>query len=738
MLRDDERTAWNAFFDAAPLFAGEELASQGDGPDPPDVLCVGKSGKKIGVELTKWVEHEQITDGSGRKLLEDSYLSVIRSEREPKPDRIGRVVLYDKSKRLKPEDQAQLRRELFALVAKESATPDPPEDPQRPPLAVPPWNTPQGGPVRDFTGFPILAKYLDEIWFYPREKFDFPDEPWVMFELRGGAYTPDSMVQAAIDRIRDKIKKYERANHRAKHSLAEFDLLSFFCDEALLHNTPTHGVDFGFSELAEKVAQTLKDDPKVFDRIFLFHPHESQMAFCVYPRFGVWVLLRRMLKTFVHSFFATVQAKWIDSLGTVIAIAWFFATKDVSSWERIASLLWVWAPICAGHLISATWKVWKEISRPPAPASHPGSKLSVLLFVCLLFLALLSLAVHRAEVASARTFIYIAPSTELMECQKRAFFVKIVGPHTLSRVEVTLKDNKSGQTIVQSFPEIDPGPLRSDQYLWFTPSSPWNEDYTVTATSKESHSLQNLIVRGTQHQIRFATQVTVEDEASPALSCRDRLLPPSYMLAAGETRSCAEPMKLPADVTNTLDVYSYQHPDGSVTVRKVRTLPSPSELDEQSDQRHLTDYQKEQLRPAIKQFAGSRLQVFYSGGPNTLAYAQELKQLFAESWKTNEVSVVPVGDERIIDVQITVGKKGQEVEARTLLDAFQSAGIKHKKFFSVDPDAGNDVVLWVGPKSPKDASPDQCGSPELNPKPGQAHNCDWTVQSGGVCPFVPE
>ena len=126
-----------------------------------------------------------------------------------------------------------------------------------------------------------------------------------------------------------------------------------------------------------------------------------------------------------------------------------------------------------------------------------------------------------------------------MECQKRAFFVKIVGPHTLSRVEVTLKDNKSGQTIVQSFPEIDPGPLRSDQYLWFTPSSPWDEDYTVTATSKESHSSQNLIVRGTQHQIRFATQVTVEDEASPTLSCRDRLLPRSaFTLAAKETHSC--------------------------------------------------------------------------------------------------------------------------------------------------------------------------------------------------------
>lgn len=449
-------------------------------------------------------------------------------------------------------------------------------------------------------------------------------------------------------------------------------------------------------------------------------------------------LLRRLLRAFAHSFIATVQAKWIDSLGALFTIAWFIATKNVSTWERIASFLWVWAPICAGYLIFATVKVWKEIGRVPALASHAQSKLSVLLFVCLLTLALPCLGVHRAEVASARTFIYLVPSTELMECQKRAFIVKIVGPHALSRVEVTLKDNKSGRTVVQSFPEIDPGPLRSDQYIWFTPSPPWDEDYTVTATSKESHSSQNLIVRGTQHQIQFATQVTVEDEASPALSCRDKLLPRSYTLAAKETHSCAEPMKLPADMASTLDVYSYQHPDGSVTVRKLRTLPSPSELDEQSEQRHLTDYQKEQLRPAIKQYAGSRLRVFYSGGPNTFAYAEELRQLFGESWKTNEVLAVPVGDERIIDVQITVGNKGHGVEARTLLDAFQSAGIKHRKFFSVDPDAGSDVVLWVGPKSPKDASPDQCGPPELIPKPGQPHNCDWIDQSGGVCPFVPE
>jgi hypothetical protein len=282
MLHDDERTAWSGFLAAEPRVAGEELASDGDGPDPPDVLCIGKSGKRIGVELTKWVEHDQITDGRGRKLLEDSYLAVIKSEKEQKPDRIGRVVLYDKSKRLKPEHRAQFRSELFALLEKENATPDPPDDRKGPPVAVPSWNTPQGAPVRDFTEYPTLAQYLDEVWIFPREQFDFPGEPWVIFELSGGPFTPESMVQAAIDRIRAKIKKYENANLRAKHSLAEFDLLCFYCDEALLHNTPIHGIGFGFPQVAAKVAQALIREPKVFDKIFLFHPHEREKVIRVF------------------------------------------------------------------------------------------------------------------------------------------------------------------------------------------------------------------------------------------------------------------------------------------------------------------------------------------------------------------------------------------------------------------------------------------------------------------------
>ena len=73
--------------------------------------------------------------------------------------------------------------------------------------------------------------------------------------------------------------------------------------------------------------------------------------------------------------------------------------------------------------------------------------------------------------------------------------MKIIELPILVRVEVALKDNKSGQTHVESYPEMDSGLLRADQYFWFTPSSRWDEDYTVTVTSREPHLSQELIAR---------------------------------------------------------------------------------------------------------------------------------------------------------------------------------------------------------------------------------------------------
>ena len=137
------------------------------------------------------------------------------------------------------------------------------------------WETAQGAPVRDFAAFPTLGKYLDDVWIFPRERLPYlhPGLPWVWFEESGGEYTTDWMVQTAIERIQAKIAKYENDDTRIRHSLGEFDLVCFYCDEAVLYNTPPHSVGFGFPETAANVERALRGAPKVFDRIYLFDPY---------------------------------------------------------------------------------------------------------------------------------------------------------------------------------------------------------------------------------------------------------------------------------------------------------------------------------------------------------------------------------------------------------------------------------------------------------------------------------
>jgi len=273
MLRDDERIAWEGFFAAKPRFAGEDICTAGDGPDPPDVLCTTASGRKVGVELTKWVNHDQVTSGRARESFQNGYLQIIGSENEPRPDRIGLVLMDIQWKRVKPADQAQFRSELFALLAKENAK------------FEPEWDDPQGGPIQDFSAFAMLQKYQIGLQVFPRSRMEtlYPGQQWVTFRLNGGAFGHEWMVQAAIDRIFAKIEDYEDRKLHEQHSLDELDLLCYYCDEALLHNTPFDGVDFGFPELSARVAQALASGRGVFDRIFIYNPYEGRKVVQVYP-----------------------------------------------------------------------------------------------------------------------------------------------------------------------------------------------------------------------------------------------------------------------------------------------------------------------------------------------------------------------------------------------------------------------------------------------------------------------
>ena len=273
MLRDDEREAWRGFLAAEPEFAGDPIGSAVDGPDPPDILCVTISRKKIGVELTKWVEREEVASGKALESFEESYLHIIESANHARPDRIGWVWLHPKARRVKPEDVNQFRAELYDFLARENG------------LTDPEWERPQGAAVQDFIGFPVLDSYLDSLWIFPRRRMQLlpAGQTWIAFESAGSADTPTWMVQAAIDRILAKTRDYEDRNLHLLHALDELHLVCHYRDEALLHDTPSHAPDFDFTAIALRVAQVLANDAEVFDRIFLFNPYEVPKVIQVYP-----------------------------------------------------------------------------------------------------------------------------------------------------------------------------------------------------------------------------------------------------------------------------------------------------------------------------------------------------------------------------------------------------------------------------------------------------------------------
>lgn len=342
------------------------------------------------------------------------------------------------------------------------------------------------------------------------------------------------------------------------------------------------------------------------------------------------------------------------------------------------------------------------------------------------------------------TYIYLAPSVGLMECQKRAFILKKSGSQPLSDVDIGVRDNKSGTTYSQHFPKIDQSQVASPLYMWLQPSSPWDEDYSFKVSAREMNSSERLILRDVHHRVQFAMEITLDTEQKPVESCRDELLPTSYTVASGTHRTCSALTELQSNVLENLEWYSLQNPDGNLTIRKLRALPSPSELDEQSDERHITDYQKQIIRPVIKKYANSRVAIFYAGGSKARAYAREFEYLFrSEGWGAGAPKIVPVGDERIIDVQLSTGgelgkQDFQTIRAAEIVNAFKQAGIKQRTHYVVDPHVAKDVaVLWVGPKSPKDVSPDQCLPAELEPRLGEHHTCEMIAQTQG-CPLVPE
>jgi len=109
--------------------------------------------------------------------------------------------------------------------------------------------------------------------------------------------------------------------------------------------------------------------------------------------------------------------------------------------------------------------------------------------------------------------VYFAPTRELIDCERRAFFINHSGLKRLESVRVIIRDNKSGSVEeIDDFKNgIEPGPQNPDapRYVWLKPSQPWDEDYTITVTGLRFRSVQETVLRSVKQDVQFAAQITI-------------------------------------------------------------------------------------------------------------------------------------------------------------------------------------------------------------------------------------
>jgi len=345
------------------------------------------------------------------------------------------------------------------------------------------------------------------------------------------------------------------------------------------------------------------------------------------------------------------------------------------------------------------------------------------------------------------TFLYLVPTHELIDCERRAFFVNHSGHEHLQNLQIIIKDNGSGAVLESNDYKsgIEPGPQNPDapRYIWLKPSHPWDEDYTITISGTNYHSVQETVLRSKNKNVELAVRITLDSMKDPVASCRDSTLPESISLGRESRQNCGSLMYLDPRFLNRLQpqFYGLQPPSGDYVAVKLRTLPPASDLDFRSEDRHLTEYEQTTMRSNLSRYRGTKLLILYTGGPRTLAFATELRQFFRSiAWRTDGPRPVPTGNERLVDVQISVSSRYWSVPDARATDLQSSlAGVKRRRRYIYDEAIPADlIVLWVGPRSPDSFRPDDCAPAALRPRIGEPNSCKLVAQTPDMCPTVPQ
>ncbi len=270
-----ERSIFEAFLAAHPSFAArvQEVGTPCD--EFPDVVTKLADGASVEWELGEWLDPSQMAAGKATERIEAEILRAIGDQG---PNGLRHILfcmlsLQSGVTRFDGHDRAGFKEELLRLIKAVDAG-----WPQNQSC-----QSPQGYRVTTFEEYPRLKKYLVSVHFEPcvvggkRRKWPF-DQPWIVFEGRGGAYDPNDAVAALARVIKDKAVHYG--------TFGEKDVrLIVFYNQAILYNTPFQGLaNRTFADVAAIAARILGNIDVPFTKVYLLKaPDPDPEAFEVYP-----------------------------------------------------------------------------------------------------------------------------------------------------------------------------------------------------------------------------------------------------------------------------------------------------------------------------------------------------------------------------------------------------------------------------------------------------------------------
>ncbi len=261
-----EKKVFEQFTEQLPTFAGRPV-KWAPGPNPPDFICTDSNGNRIGVELSEWLDESQISCERPRYQREREILLVIASRREPPPSNIGNIWIFrNEGVELTESHASEFRSQLYAFISDLDQRWSMIED----------HDDPQGVHIDDFPGYPLVQKYLTGLvcWSQAHHRA-YPGIDWIVFMNHGGAYSPETALEALERTLKRKTTKYQTLH--AEQELAELYLLLYY-DQGFHYNTPFDTPGHGFSQIVQHLSRLTVQEHGVFQRIFLFIPATRDLA----------------------------------------------------------------------------------------------------------------------------------------------------------------------------------------------------------------------------------------------------------------------------------------------------------------------------------------------------------------------------------------------------------------------------------------------------------------------------